>query len=132
MEWDTPVDIWALACVLFELLTGALLFDPRGFFTNASRVISLRERHLALMAQKLGVLPDEMQDRSGLYTPHGVLKNIPDLEEVPLEWAMIYIHGMGFQDAIDAACFLRPMLDYTPQYRARVIDCLRHPWLDEK
>jgi serine/threonine protein kinase len=135
MEWDTSVDIWALACVLFELLTGSPLFDPRAFMnasiSGSSRVISLRERHLALMAQKLGALPDDMQHKSGLYTSSGVLRHIPDLEEVPLEWSMIQIHGMDFQEAVDAACFLRPMLEYIPHYRARVIDCLRHPWLDE-
>ena len=28
-EYDTSADMWSLACIVFELLTGDLLFDPR-------------------------------------------------------------------------------------------------------
>lgn len=27
--YDTPADIWSAACVIFEMLTGEYLFDPR-------------------------------------------------------------------------------------------------------
>ena len=29
MPYDTSADMWSLACIVFELLTGDLLFDPR-------------------------------------------------------------------------------------------------------
>lgn len=29
MSYDTTADMWSLACIVFELLTGDLLFDPR-------------------------------------------------------------------------------------------------------
>ena len=28
-KYDTSADMWSLACICFELLTGDLLFDPR-------------------------------------------------------------------------------------------------------
>jgi len=28
-DYDTSADMWSLACIVFELLTGDLLFDPR-------------------------------------------------------------------------------------------------------
>lgn len=28
-RYSTPADMWSLACMLFELVTGDLLFDPR-------------------------------------------------------------------------------------------------------
>lgn len=28
-KYDTAADMWSLACMVFELITGDLLFDPR-------------------------------------------------------------------------------------------------------
>jgi len=28
-RYSTPIDIWSMACIVFELLTGDLLFEPR-------------------------------------------------------------------------------------------------------
>jgi serine/threonine-protein kinase SRPK3 len=29
IEYDTSADLWSLACMIFELITGDFLFDPR-------------------------------------------------------------------------------------------------------
>ena len=28
-KYDTSADLWSMACMVFELITGDLLFDPR-------------------------------------------------------------------------------------------------------
>ncbi len=49
--YSTPCDMWSLACMLFELATGAYLFDPR---TSRSRCRDAH--HLALITERLGPL----------------------------------------------------------------------------
>ena len=48
-KYDTSADMWSVACMAFELLTGDLLFDPR-----AGDGYSRDEDHLALMIELLG------------------------------------------------------------------------------
>jgi hypothetical protein len=43
-KYDTSADMWSLACIVFELLTGDLMFDP-----HAGDNWSREEDHLALM-----------------------------------------------------------------------------------
>jgi len=53
-KYDTSADMWSLACIIFELLTGDLLFDPRTG-DNYDR----DEDHLALMMELLGEEEEE-------------------------------------------------------------------------
>jgi serine/threonine-protein kinase SRPK3 len=51
-KYSTPSDMWSLACLVFELVTGDQLFDPRSG-DNYSR----DEDHLALFMELLGPMP---------------------------------------------------------------------------
>lgn len=53
-KYETSADMWSLACITFELLTGDLLFDPRSG-DNYDR----DEDHLALMIELLGKAAQE-------------------------------------------------------------------------
>merc|ERR1712232_1246019 len=52
--YDTSADIWSLACMIFELVTGDYLFDPK-----ASDEYPRDEDHLALFQDLLGPFPLE-------------------------------------------------------------------------
>lgn len=48
-KYETSADMWSLACIAFELITGDLLFDPR-----SGDSYDRDEDHLALMIELLG------------------------------------------------------------------------------
>ena len=50
--YDTSADIWSLACMIFELVTGDYLFDPK-----PSEEYPREEDHLALFVELLGPMP---------------------------------------------------------------------------
>ena len=54
-SYGPPVDVWATACLAFELATGQYLLNPEG-----EARCSREERHLALMVELLGRLPEEL------------------------------------------------------------------------
>jgi len=42
--YDTSADMWSLACMVFELVTGDLLFDPHEVFILHIHIYSTRAR----------------------------------------------------------------------------------------
>merc|ERR550514_2111551 len=53
--YDTSADVWSLACMIFELVTGDYLFDPK-----ASEEYPRDEDHLALFIELLGNMPAKL------------------------------------------------------------------------
>merc|ERR1712232_788404 len=53
--YDTSADIWSLACMIFELVTGDYLFDPK-----TSDEYPRDEDHLALFIELLGQMPPKL------------------------------------------------------------------------
>jgi serine/threonine-protein kinase SRPK3 len=51
-SYDTSADMWSLACMIFELVTGDFMFEPR-----AGREYTRDEDHLAQMIELLGKIP---------------------------------------------------------------------------
>lgn len=128
LKWNYTVDIWSMACMVFELATGDLLFEPKsGGHHNKN------DDHLALMVELLGNIPNRYL-QSGKYTREyftrdGELKNISKLEP----WALVDVlhekYRFPLEEAKDLASFLLPMLEYIPEKRVSAAQCLQHPWL---
>lgn len=51
----TAIDIWSLACIVFELITGDFLFDPK-----SEKTIDKDVYHIALFMQVLGYVGTAM------------------------------------------------------------------------
>lgn len=82
-SYDTSADIWSVACMIFELFTGDMLFNPR-----SCEDYSRDDDHLALMEELLGKFPLKVA-RSGthckeFFNRKGELKHVKELEPMPL------------------------------------------------
>jgi serine/threonine protein kinase len=53
-SYDTSADMWSLACMVFELVTGDLLFDPHEGLLQARERLRERERRSCRDAEKEG------------------------------------------------------------------------------
>ncbi|KAG0610129.1 hypothetical protein M758_7G040700 [Ceratodon purpureus] len=127
-KYSTPADMWSFACIIFELATGDVLFDPR-----SGDDFDRDEDHLALMMELLGRMPRKIA-LSGRYSRdyfnrHGDLRHIRRLRYWPLDNVLIEKYDFAEKDAQELAEFLVPLLDFTPEKRPTAGQCLQHSWL---
>ncbi|KAF1800170.1 kinase-like domain-containing protein, partial [Mucor lusitanicus] len=125
-KWDAGADIWSLACMIFELLTGNYLFDPQ----KGSRY-SRDEDHLAQIIELMGPISKSYalsgKNSSEFFTHKGELRHIHRLKYWSLEDVLHDKYGYRRREAEEIASFLDPMLAYSN--RARAYDLVNHPWL---
>jgi len=127
--YDESTDIWSVACMIFELLTGEFLFAPR-----SSRKWSRDEDHISLIIELLGTYPPPNWALKGKYakgilTNEGKPKKIKSLKFWNLEDVMIDKYCFSKKEASDFCDFLLPMLEWLPKDRVTAEEALKHPWL---
>jgi serine/threonine protein kinase len=125
--YDTSADVWSLAAMAFELLTGDLLFDPA-----ASETYERDEDHMAQMQELLGPIPPKVALRgtnsSKYFNRAGTLRHISELRF----WGPYNVLSQKYKFEHGNACmveaFMLPCLEWSRTRRARALDCLQHPW----
>jgi len=129
-EWNETADMWSLACMVFELITGDFLFEPK-----ESSDFSKEDDHLAQMYELLGEFPNEFlrgRHSSKYLTPRKKLRAIKD--DSLSSWALVDVlkEKYLFSDPVaqEITDFLLPMLKYSPSERATAKEMLDSPWLD--
>jgi len=126
--YDTSADIWSLACMIFELVTGDYLFDPK-----ASEEYPRDEDHLALFVELLGPIPPKLASRSRraftYFNRKYELRHIKSLRYWGLEDVLQQKYHMHPVEAKSLASFLLPMLRLNPEERSTANAMLTHPWL---
>jgi len=130
-SWDASADVWSAACMIFELVTGDFLFDPR-----TGEDWSRDEDHLALMTELIGNLPPKEWALSGkyakdLFSREGKLKHISKLKFWTLTDVLEEKYSMLEEEAKEVASFLLPMLTWLPTTRQSAKEALKHPWLQK-
>jgi serine/threonine protein kinase len=116
--------------MLFELLTGDFLFDPR-----SNDEFGKDEDHLAQMIETLGLMPNDWA-LSGMYAKKllnskGELKSIKQLKIWLLFDVMVEKYRMLPKEAESLCEFLLPMLEFRPEKRITAEEALKSPWLNE-
>jgi len=129
-KWHSSADIWSVACVVFELITGGdYLFDP----ASGSRY-SKDDDHIAQIIELMGELPKSIafsgKYSSEFFNRKGELRHINKLRYWPLESVLLdkYLFPQAEADAV--ASFLTPMLRLHPDKRAKASELIHHNWLD--
>ena len=125
---SSGIDVWSLGCVIFELLTGDFLFDPKSQ-VHTTRLQDLLQMNLIM--QICGKVPASMIKEAN-YSPRFFLgsrflqENLPPID---LRDMMVRSYNMDFLDAHLFCDFLLPMLTPDPRERVSARTHLHHDWL---
>lgn len=129
-KYDTTADVWSLGCMMFELLTGKVLFRP-----ESPHGLAKDRHHLVMMINLLGPLPSECiaggRRSRMMLTPHGEVRGATpsDYSSATLKSRLGSTVTLGeFQNPIIE--LLEGMIAYHPQ-RRNIDDLLAHPVFQE-
>lgn len=129
-KWGCAVDIWSVACLIFELLTGDVLFSPQ-----SGKSYTKEDDHMAQIEELLGEVPTKLKTRGkysrALYRRNGKLRNIGGLRPWNLFEVFTQKYGIEEQLAHELTDFLLPMLEIDPCKRADAGGMVNHPWLKD-
>ena len=129
LNYGYGVDIWSVACVVFELLTGFVLFDP--YYEPLTADI----HHLFLLETHLGPMPIKMKQaskrRNFLFDRQRKwnIKNVERIKPYSLEQRLVRQHLFSKKEAHEISAFLLSGLTYEPAKRATAREMMNHPWL---
>ncbi|KAF8592070.1 kinase-like protein [Ramaria rubella] len=131
-DWGFPVDIWSVACLLFELSTGDHLFDPRG----KSGLWGKDDDHMAQIMELCGDF--DLSLKMGgkfsrdVFTSRGTLRHIRHIKPMSLSHVLAENYNYHSHSAKQFVSFLSPMLRVDPDMRATAAEMLSHEWLDSR
>ena len=129
----TKIDVWAAACLGFELATGEYLFNP-----DSEGMVSKEETHLALITQVLGPAPQDLV-RSGRAGKTFYSRRREELHHFPLrelvfeDLEMLIGQRRGKPESEDGVFsqFLLFLLKWTPEERATAGEALQHKFVSK-
>ncbi|KAH7396111.1 kinase-like domain-containing protein [Pyrenochaeta sp. MPI-SDFR-AT-0127] len=130
--WDSSVDIWGFACVIYELLQGRVLFRGR---PGPKDAWTAEEDQLAQMIELLGPIPVSVRKRgkrsNKFFDEEGNLLHIKQLYPYSLRdlLAQTTNTSISKEDYEKFEAFLRAMLQYEPRDRKTPKELLEEPWL---
>ncbi|KAF9285892.1 serine/threonine protein kinase, CMGC group [Mortierella antarctica] len=127
-KWGPSTDVWSVACMAFELLTGDYLFDPQ-----SGPAYNKNDDHMAQIIELIGNYPKRLA-LSGKYSQElfnrkGELRHIHKLRIWPLQDVIHEKYMLPREKADFLASFLGKMLMLDPVQRASAGEMAQHSWL---
>ncbi|WBW71701.1 SR protein-specific kinase Dsk1 [Schizosaccharomyces osmophilus] len=127
-QWGASADCWSFACIIFELLTGDYLFDPR-----SGNSYSKEDDHVAQIIELLMTFPKQMalsgKHSADLFNRRGELRNIHKLKFWPLKDVLEQKYHIKASLSQDISDFLLPLLSFDPAKRVNAGYMSNSPWL---
>ena len=129
INYNETSDIWSLACIVFELITGDFLFNP-----TTGEDFCKNDSHLCKFMEICGKMPKNFVERGLVWKKYfdknGKLKRIKDVRHLSLKNILVQKHHIKENEAQALVDFLMPMLEYYPEKRISARKLLRHSWLN--
>ncbi|EIM86297.1 kinase-like protein [Stereum hirsutum FP-91666 SS1] len=139
VSYGTKVDVWAVGCLVFELLTGESLFDPKSFNggdDTGTGNRKLDDAHLAQMMDLWGeqlsaAFLDKSAIRSQFFNEHGDLLRKPRRHMQTIEACLAACAHLRPKpgDVEQIASFVRECTRLDPVQSATASELTIHPWM---
>jgi len=129
-KWGASTDVWSMAAMVFELITGDYLFDPQ-----SGTKYGKDDDHIAQIIELLGPFPKSLclsgKWSQEIFNRKGELRNIHRLRHWALPDVLKEKYHFKEDEAKRIADFLTPMLELIPEKRANAGGMAGHLWLED-
>ncbi|KAK3657484.1 serine/threonine protein kinase, CMGC [Elasticomyces elasticus] len=128
-KWGASTDVWSMACMVFELITGDYLFDPQ-----SGTKYGKDDDHIAQIIELLGTFPKALcgsgKWSQEIFNRKGELRNIHRLRHWALPDVLREKYHFSIEEAKRIADFLLPMLELLPAERANAGGQSNHAFVE--
>ncbi|KAF2687370.1 kinase-like protein [Lentithecium fluviatile CBS 122367] len=129
-KWGASTDVWSMAAMVFELITGDYLFDPQ-----SGTKYGKDDDHIAQIIELLGAFPKSLcmsgKWSQEIFNRKGELRNIHRLRHWALPDVLHEKYHFNSEDSKKVADFLLPMLELLPVDRANAGGMAGHEFLKD-
>ncbi|KAI7087919.1 serine/threonine protein kinase, CMGC family [Hortaea werneckii] len=128
-KWGASTDVWSMACMVFELITGDYLFDPQ-----SGTKYGKDDDHIAQIIELLGTFPKSLcisgKWSQEIFNRKGELRNIHRLRHWALPDVLREKYHFSIEESKRISNFLLPMLELLPSERANAGGMANHAFMD--
>ncbi|KAI9792386.1 MAG: serine/threonine protein kinase, CMGC group [Candelina submexicana] len=128
-KWGASTDVWSMAAMTFELITGDYLFDPQ-----SGTKYGKDDDHIAQIIELLGPFPKALclsgKWSQEIFNRKGELRNILRLRHWVLPDVLREKYHFSVEEAKKVSDFLTPMLELMPEKRANAGGMSGHAFLE--
>ncbi|OJD09872.1 CMGC/SRPK protein kinase [Emergomyces pasteurianus Ep9510] len=128
-KWGASTDVWSMAAMVFELITGDYLFDPQ-----SGAKYEKDDDHIAQIIELLGPFPKSLclsgKWSQEIFNRKGQLLKIHRLRHWALPDVLREKYHFSPEESKAISDFLLPMLELLPERRANAGGMSGHPYLD--